>query len=151
MQYVSCRAWCFNNENDKFFKITDIAHKKQQYTSYCLFIVDETGLTVHQNKVLDSVAAKWKRSFASLTSVKRTWLGLCNCKCRGLLIRPTIVFRKNTVRWRWVALLGLLCYSYFGLGAALHFHPLFYELYGESQTWGHSCFMECMWSLQPHL
>jgi len=36
----------FNNENDKFFEITDIAHKKQQYTSYCVFSVDETGLTV---------------------------------------------------------------------------------------------------------
>jgi hypothetical protein len=61
MQYVSCRAWGFNNENDKFFEITDIAHKKQQYTLYCVFSVDETGLTVDQIKVLDSVAAKCKR------------------------------------------------------------------------------------------
>jgi hypothetical protein len=61
MQYVSCRAWGFDNENDKFFEITDIAHKKQQYTSYCVFSVDETGLAVDRNKVLDAVAAKCKR------------------------------------------------------------------------------------------
>jgi hypothetical protein len=74
MQYVSCRDWDFNNENDKFFEIMDIAHKKQQYTSYCVFSVDETGLTVDQNKILDSVSAKCKRKFASLNSVKKTWL-----------------------------------------------------------------------------
>jgi len=61
VQYISCRAWGFNKENDKFFEITDLAHKKQQYTSYCVFIVDETGLTVDQNKLLDSVAAQCKR------------------------------------------------------------------------------------------
>lgn len=61
MQYFSFRACGFNKENGKFFEIADIAHKKQQYTSYCVFSVDETGLTVDQNKVLDSVDAKCKR------------------------------------------------------------------------------------------
>ena len=69
MQYVSYRAWSLNNENDKFFEITDITHKKQQYTLYCVLSVDETGWQLIRIKY-------WILLLPSARDSSRRWLRL---------------------------------------------------------------------------
>ena len=93
------RAKGFNKESvDNFFTLLEKEYEKHNFPANRVFNVDETGLTVVQNKVADVVGRKGKRQIASLTSMERgSLVTLIACmSAGGDFVPPMLIFpRKN--------------------------------------------------------
>ncbi|XP_018564328.1 uncharacterized protein LOC108905788 [Anoplophora glabripennis] len=92
------RANWFNKESVDFFTLLQAEYEKHNFPANRVFNVDETGLTVVQNKVADVVGRKGKRQIVSLTSMERGFLiTLIACMSAGRdFVPPMLIFpRKN--------------------------------------------------------
>lgn len=93
------RARGFSKENvASFFNVLEKEYDKHLYPPERIFNVDETGLTVVQNKIAQVVGRKGKRQIASLTSAERGSLItlVAAMSAAGQFIPPMMIFpRKN--------------------------------------------------------
>lgn len=93
------RARGFNKENVlSFFNVLEKEYDKKFYPPERIFNVDETGLTVVQNKIANVIGRKGKRQIASLTSAERGSLItlVAAMSAAGQFIPPMMIFpRKN--------------------------------------------------------
>lgn len=93
------RARGFNKESvNNFFNLLQEVYENQNFPPNRVFNVDETGLTVVQNKVAEVVGRKGKRQIASLTSLERgSLITLIACmSAGGDFVPPMLIFpRKN--------------------------------------------------------
>ena len=89
------RVLGFNRENvEKFFQILETEYDKHHYTPDRIYNVDETGVTVVQNKVVHVISRKGKRQIASKTAAERGGLIIVifSMSVAGNFIPPIMIF-----------------------------------------------------------
>ncbi|XP_072379870.1 uncharacterized protein [Diabrotica undecimpunctata] len=94
------RARGFNKENvTSFFNVLEKEYDKRFYPPECIFNVDDTGLTVVQNKIAQVVGRKGKRQIASLTSAERGSLItiLISMSAAVQFIPPMMIFPNKNI------------------------------------------------------
>ncbi|XP_030751456.1 tigger transposable element-derived protein 1-like [Sitophilus oryzae] len=93
------RARGFNKQSvHNFFTLLEELYAKYKFPANRVFNVDETGLTVVQNKIAEVIGRKGKKQIASLTSMERgSLITLIACmSAGGDFVPPMLIFpRKN--------------------------------------------------------